>query len=166
MRLIVKRKMMANKGFTLAEFVVTIALMGTLLGIALPSYSNITNNAQDAINVANMERIKNTFSQYMFDAHIQGYPHLPSVPGNEDNVMDDDWENTVISNLIVPPRTPSELFGGGHVPRNTNGNPFSYEMWIDTVHADAYSIELDYYIRLTDVDEDSPSFETTITYNI
>ena len=93
-----------SKGFTLAEFVVTIALMGTLLGIALPSYSNITNNAQDAINVANMERIKNTFSQYMFDAHIQGHPHLPSVPDNADNVMDDDWENTIISNLIVPPR--------------------------------------------------------------
>ena len=166
MRLVKKKKMMTNKGFTLAEFVVTIALMGTLLGIALPSYNNITNSAQDAINVANMERIKNTFSQYMFDTHIQGHPHLPSVPDNEDNVMDDDWENTVISNLIVPGRTPSDLFGGGNVPRNTNGNPFSYEMWIDTVHADAYSIELDYYIRLTDVDEDSPSFETSIIYNI
>ena len=155
-----------SKGFTLAEFVVTIALMGTLMGVAMPSFVNITNSTQDAINVANMERIKNTFSQYMFNAHIQGHPHLPSVPDNEDHLMDDDWENTVISDVIVPGRTPSELFGGGYVPRNTNGNPFSYEMWIDTVHADAYSIELDYYIRLTDVDEDSPSFETSITSNI
>ena len=155
-----------SKGFTLAEFVVTIALMGTLLGVALPSYSDITNNTQAAINLANMERIKNTFSQYMFDTHIQGHPHLPSVPDNADYLMDEDWENTVISNQIVPGRSPSDLFGGGHVPRNTNDNPFSYEMWIDTVHADAYSIELDYYIRLTDVDEDSPSFETSITYNI
>ena len=73
-------KKKTSKGFTLAEFVVTIALMGTLLGIALPSYSTITNSAQDAINVANMERIKNTFSQYMFDTHIQGYPHLPTMP--------------------------------------------------------------------------------------
>jgi len=159
-------KKSTSKGFTLAEFVVTIAIMGTLLGVALPSYSNITFNAQDAINIANMERIKNTFSQYMFDAHIQGHPHLPSVPDNNDNLMDDDWENTIISNQVVPGRTPSDLFGGGHVPRNTNGNPFSYEMWIDTVHADNYSISLDYYIRLTDVDEDSPSFETSVTYNI
>ncbi len=159
-------KKSTSKGFTLAEFVVTIAIMGTLLGVALPSYSNITFNAQDAINIANMERIKNTFSQYMFDAHIQGHPHLPSVPNNDDNLMDDDWENTIISNQVVPGRTPSDLFGGGHVPRNTNGNPFSYEMWIDTVHADNYSISLDYYIRLTDVDEDSPSFETSVTYNI
>ena len=160
------KKKSTSKGFTLAEFVVTIAIMGTLLGVALPSYSNITFNAQDAINIANMERIKNTFSQYMFDAHIQGHPHLPSVPNNDDNLMDDDWENTIISNQVVPGRTPSDLFGGGHVPRNTNGNPFSYEMWIDTVHADNYSISLDYYIRLTDVDEDSPSFETSVTYNI
>ena len=159
-------KKSTSKGFTLAEFVVTIAIMGTLLGVALPSYSNITFNAQDAINIANMERIKNTFSQYMFDAHIQGHPHLPSVPNNDDNLMDDDWENTIISNQVVPGRTPSDLFGGGHVPRNTNGNPFSYEMWIDTVHADNYSISLDYYIRLTDVDEDSPSFETSVIYNI
>ena len=160
------KKKSTSKGFTLAEFVVTIAIMGTLLGVALPSYSNITFNAQDAINIANMERIKNTFSQYMFDAHIQGHPHLPSVPDNDDYLMDDDWENTVISNQVVPGRTPSDLFGGGHVPRNTNGNPFSYEMWIDTVHADNYSISLDYYIRFTDVDEDSPSFETSVTYNI
>ena len=160
------KKKSTSKGFTLAEFVVTIAIMGTLLGVALPSYSNITFNAQDAINIANMERIKNTFSQYMFDAHIQGHPHLPSLPDNNDNLMDDDWENTIISNQVVPGRTPSDLFGGGHVPRNTNGNPFSYEMWIDTVHADNYSISLDYYIRLTDVDEDSPSFETSVTYNI
>ena len=55
---------------------------------------------------------------------------------------------------------------GGNVPRNTNGNPFAYEMWIDTVYADEYSLELDYFIRLTDIDEDSPSFETSITYNI
>jgi len=39
-------------------------------------------------------------------------------------------------------------------------------MWIDTVYADEYSLELDYFIRLTDIDEDSPSFETSITYNI
>ena len=159
-------KKKTSKGFTLAEFVVTIALMGTLLGIALPSYSTITNSAQDAINVANMERIKNTFSQYMFDTHIQGYPHLPTMPDNEDYLMDDEWENTVISDLVVPGRTPSDLFGGGHVPRNTNGNPFAYETWIDTVYADEYSLELDYFIRLTDIDEDSPSFETSITYNI
>ena len=161
-----KRREKTSKGFTLAEFVVTIALMGTLLGIALPSYSTITNSAQDAINVANMERIKNTFSQYMFDTHIQGHPHLPNMPDNEDYLMDDEWENTVISDVVVPGRTPSDLFGGGHVPRNTNGNPFAYEMWIDTVYADEYSLELDYFIRLTDIDEDSPSFETSITYNI
>ena len=62
------------------------------------------NSAQDAINVANMERIKNTFSQYMFDTHIQGHPHLPTMPDNEDYLMDDEWENTVISDLVVPGR--------------------------------------------------------------
>jgi len=48
-------------------------------------------------------------------------------------------------------------------PNNANGNPFSYETWTDTTYLGSDGMKVDYFVRITDVDEDSPSFEVSFT---
>ena len=54
----------SNSGFTLAELVVSIALVGIVMSLAIPTYSNLTNDTQREINLANMSIIKDTFLRY------------------------------------------------------------------------------------------------------
>ena len=53
--MISKLKKISSLGFTLAEFVVTIAIMGTVMTFVLPSYSDITLETQRTINKSNMD---------------------------------------------------------------------------------------------------------------
>ena len=51
----------STDGFTLAELVVSIALVGIVMSFAIPTFSNVTMDTQRQINLANMSIIKNTF---------------------------------------------------------------------------------------------------------
>jgi len=55
------------------------------------------------------------------------------------------------------------LFSKGEVPKNSNKYPFKYETWQDTVAATG---EIRYYIKIEDIDQDSPSYEKSFTYSI
>ena len=61
------------------------------------------------------------------------------------------------------PQAPKDLFSRVEVPKNANNNPFRYETWQDTV---ATTGEIWYYIKIEDIDEDSPSYEKSFTYSI
>ena len=93
-RNIIKKK--TSSGFTLAELVVTIAIVGTIMTLTLPSYSEITLETQRTINKSNMDQIKDIFFQHFYEMHMKGDPHLPPTPLNEDSVMDDEWASTPI----------------------------------------------------------------------
>ena len=53
-----------SAGFTLVELIVTITLVGILVGSLVPTFNSLTNRTQKQVNLANMETIKNTFMQY------------------------------------------------------------------------------------------------------
>ena len=76
----------SNAGFTLAEMVVSIALVGVVMSFAIPTFSNVTMDTQRQINLANMSIIKDTFLRYHQETHIKGNPQLPTVP--ENNLLD------------------------------------------------------------------------------
>ncbi len=42
----------SNAGFTLAELVVSIALVGVVMSFAIPTFSNLTMDTQKQINLA------------------------------------------------------------------------------------------------------------------
>ena len=67
----------SSKGFTIAEFVVTIALMGTMMSVVLPSFDSITLNMQASQNKTNMDMIRQVFFGYFYDTHMKGFAHLP-----------------------------------------------------------------------------------------
>ena len=154
-----------SSGFTLAELVVTIAIVGTIMTFVLPSYGEITLETQRTINKSNMDQIKDIFFQHFYETHMKGDPHLPPTPINEDSVMDEEWAATPIRPYFSS-ITPNELFISQEVPTNSNGNPFFYETWTDTINASPRIIEYQFHITITDIDEDSPSYLATLTHSI
>ena len=153
-----------DDGFTMMELVVTIALMGILLSFAIPAYNGVSERMQGKRNEANMHTIREAFFHYFYRMHQEKgrTAHFPPAPTNEDRTMNTDWTGTPMDSTLSP-QAPRHLFAKGEVPLNSNRKPFMYETWLDTVSATG---EIRYYIKLEDIDEDSPSFAKTFTYSI
>ena len=66
--------MKSSAGFTLVELIVTITLVGILVGSLVPTFNSLTNRTQRQVNLSNMETIKNTFMQYYYLNHMRGNP--------------------------------------------------------------------------------------------
>ena len=121
-----------SAGFTLAELVVTIVLVGILAAAAIPTFNNVMVSAQLQINKSNMESIKNAFVRYYFVT--QNDP--PPVP--ENNLLDSEYK---------------DLKDG--LPYNSNGDPYSYYQENDTSSTGFVSRT----ITIKDMNTDSPSYE-------
>ena len=132
-----------SAGFTLVELVVTIALVGILLGTAIPTFFRTVNETQAQVNISNMGIIKDTFMQYYYEKHMTGNPHFPQVPA--DSLMGDTYRQAQLEDG----RTPDDLFSGD-LPYNTNNNPYIYYWDNDSTTK---------RIIIKDNDSDSPSYE-------
>ena len=103
-----------KRGFTMMEFVVTIAIIGTLISVALPSYHSTNLLVREKTSIASMNLIKEAFFQYFYRMHIKGDPHFPSTPTNDDNLMDEQTRNTNIVIKYQPQSTGSYLVNKDH----------------------------------------------------
>lgn len=135
-----------SAGFTLAELVVTVVLVGIIAATAIPTFNNVMVTAQLQINKSNMETIKNAFMRYYYTSQM----NFPPVPENE--LLDSEYKD-----LVLPDgRTPDDLFDGKNgLPYNSNGNPYSYYYESDTSETQFVTRR----IIIKDMYEDSPSFE-------
>jgi len=135
-----------SAGFTLAELVVTIVLVGIIAATAIPTFNNVVVSTQLQINLSNMEIIKNAFVRYYYTTQM----NFPTVP--ENNLLDSEYKD-----LVLPDgRTPDNLFNGKDgLPYNSNGNPYSYYYESDTSETQFITKK----ITIKDMDEDSPSYE-------
>lgn len=115
-----------SKGFTLAELVVTVAILGVLTAVAVPKFSNLTSRTQAERNIGNIHVIREAFMQYYFKQHMKGNPHFPDPPGGDDHLMSEGWASTPIPSN--PIETPASLFSDGKVPVNSNGYAFYYDV--------------------------------------
>ena len=154
----------STAGFTMMELVVTLALMGVLISFAIPAYNGVSEEMQGKRNEANMQTIREAFFHYFYRMHQQKgrIAHFPPPPDNEDKVMDDDWASAPMDSTLSV-QAPKNLFATGELPKNANNNPFMYETWNDTNQVTG---EVMYYIKIEDIDEDSPSFGKSFTYSI
>ena len=96
----------SNDGFTLAELVVSISIMGIVMSFAIPTFGNVTMDTQRQINRANMSIIKDTFLRFYQETHMKGNPQLPTEPDN--NLLDVEYLTSILSDG----RTPNHLFSG------------------------------------------------------
>ena len=153
-----------NDGFTMMEFVVALAIMGVLMSIAIPSYNNVAEKTQAARNLANMEVIREVFFQYYYRTHQQRgqYAHFPPPPLNDSGLMDEEWASAPMDSTRSY-KAPKNLFSDGEFPMNSNNFPFRYETWSDTLFS---SGEVSQYIKIEDVDEDSPTFGKSFIHSI
>ena len=139
-----------SKGFTLIELVVTIALVGILLGTAIPTFHRVVSETQQQVSMSNMGIIKNTFMQYYYDNHMTGNPHFPQLP--EDGLMDSTYRHIQLEDG----RTPNMLFSGD-LPLNSNKNPYIYKWENDTTNG-----FITKKIIIRDEDLDSPSYDKQV----
>jgi len=105
-----------SNGFTLIELVVTIALVGILVGSVIPTFFSTVHQTQKQVNISNMTIIKQSFMQYYYDNHMSGNPHFPQLP--QDSLMDSTYRQITLEDG----RTPNMLFSGD-LPYNTNQKP-------------------------------------------
>ena len=138
-----------SAGFTLAELVVTVVLVGIIAATAIPTFNNVMVSAQLQINLSNMETIKNAFVRYYYTTQM----NFPIVPENE--LLDSEYKDLVLSDG----RTPDDLFSGKDgLPYNSNGNPYNYYQENDTSSTGFVTRR----ITIKDMDEDSPSYEELV----
>tara|TARA_A100001388_G_C28649378_1_gene441169 strand:- start:56 stop:496 length:441 start_codon:yes stop_codon:yes gene_type:complete len=143
-----------SKGFTLIELVVTIALVGILVGSVIPTFHRAVNETQISVNVSNMTIIKQSFMQYYYDNHMSGNPHFPQLP--QDSLMDATYRQTILGDG----RTPDMLFSGD-LPYNTNQKPYIYYWESDTLNG-----HITNRIVIKDTDPDSPSYNEQVVGEI
>ena len=139
-----------SAGFTLVELIVTIVLVGILVGTAVPTFNRMVNETQSQTNISNMVIIKNVFMQYYYDNHMSGYPHFPQTPAY--SLMNGVYRQTILEDG----RTPDMLFSGD-LPYNTNNKPYTYYWDNDSTTK---------RIIIKDNDLDSPSYEEYVVGEI
>jgi len=139
-----------SKGFTLIELVVTIALVGILVGSVIPTFFSTVNQTQTQVNISNMVIIKQSFMQYYYDNHMSGNPHFPQLP--ENSLMDSTYRQITLEDG----RTPDMLFSGD-LPYNTNQKPYTYYWESDTING-----YITNRIIIKDNDIDSPSYNEKV----
>lgn len=57
--------MKKEKGFTLLELLIVIAIIGALMALALPRYQNSANEAKTCADVSNIKAVNNLFEVYL-----------------------------------------------------------------------------------------------------
>ncbi|MGI5876635.1 MAG: type II secretion system protein [Dethiobacteria bacterium] len=87
-----------QKGFTLVELVVVIAIIGFLTAIAVPLYGNITAKAEEKVNEANIKIILGAIDMYRAE---NGFDSKPTL---------DDLKETYLSEKIKPPKSSGKSY--------------------------------------------------------
>ncbi|SHF12482.1 type II secretion system protein [Clostridium fallax] len=66
------KKLNKNKGFTLVELIVVLAVMAVISSVAIPNFTNIKNKSKEKADNQTCETIKRTVIMLLADESIEG----------------------------------------------------------------------------------------------
>lgn len=118
MRIIQNRN---SGGFTFAEMIVTVAILGTLVSIAAPKFTELTFTSKIRRSETALINIQQAYFTHYFNSSFSGRPEFPPSP--VDSLMTIEW--SILPSLING-RTPASLFRNGRIPLNPNRKPYIY----------------------------------------
>lgn len=95
-----KLDMTSEKGMTLIELMLVIAVLGVIVTIAIPSYRNYINKTNNALAISQIVTIKSVIERYYLENHR--YPaELDDIRGSLPNNGLDPWGNKYIYTNIA-----------------------------------------------------------------
>ncbi len=112
-----------SHGFTFAEMIVTVAILGTLASIAIPKFTELTFQSKIRKSEAALINIQQAFFNHYFNSSFAGAAEFPPDPS--DSLMTLEWS---LLPLLFNSATPASLFRNGRVPLNPNKKPYFYHL--------------------------------------
>jgi|PlaIllAssembly_1097288.scaffolds.fasta_scaffold528372_2 general secretion pathway protein G len=126
--------MRRQRGFTLIELLVVVAIIGLLVGVALPTYRNAQTKAKEAVLKQNLYLLRQTIDQYFADKGY--YPASVSALVDEGYLRkmpvdpmtgDSDWEEVPADpETSLDPTQPSGIWDVRSRASGTTLNGASY----------------------------------------
>jgi general secretion pathway protein G len=126
--------MRRQRGFTLIELLVVVAIIGLLVGVALPTYRNAQTKAKEAVLKSNLFLLRQTIDQYFADKGY--YPASVSALVDEGYLRkmpvdpmtgDSDWEEVPADpETSLDPTQPSGIWDVRSRASGTTLNGASY----------------------------------------
>ena len=110
-----------NDGFTFAELIVTVAILGTITSIAVPKFTELTFESKIRKSEINMINIQLAYFTHYYNSLILGRGEFPPSP--QDSLMTIEWSRLP---LLLNGRSVANLFRSGKIPLNPNKKPYIY----------------------------------------
>ena len=111
-----KLNILKNKdGFTFAEMIVTVAILGTLVSIAVPKFTELTFESKIRKSETTIINIQQAYFTHYYNTTIIGRAEFPPSP--QDSLMPIEWSTLPI---LFNGRTVANLFRYGKLPLNPN----------------------------------------------
>ena len=108
-------------GFTFAEMIVTVAILGTIISIGVPKFTELIFESKIRKSETTIINIQQAFFTHYYNTTFIGRAEFPPSP--QDSLMTIEWS---ILPLLFNGRSVANLFRNGKIPLNPNRKPYIY----------------------------------------
>ncbi|SHH46351.1 type II secretion system protein [Tepidibacter thalassicus] len=135
----IQKRLKNKKGFTLVELIIVIAVLGILVGIAVPKFSGIQENARKKTDITNAKMISDAISVLLAEGKIDApsssitfevVSKKQSAPQNGSLSAEQQIQNALIDYLSDIPKIKS------------NGNSHKDDSFYVTIEEGAKSVKV------------------------